>query len=74
MVPTNSTHRGTVRTPMLTDLGMCLGELKDNPVMPGSLNRDGMPEEIAALIVWLLSSESSFVTGATYSIDGGHTT
>lgn len=59
---------------MLTDLGMCLGELKDNPVMPGSLNRDGMPEEIAALIVWLLSSESSFVTGATYSIDGGHTT
>lgn len=70
----NAVAPGTVRTPMLTDLGMCLGELKDNPVMPGSLNRDGMPEEIAALIVWLLSSESSFVTGAIYSVDGGHTT
>ncbi|KXJ85753.1 hypothetical protein Micbo1qcDRAFT_221555 [Microdochium bolleyi] len=70
----NAVAPGTIRTPMLTDLGMCLGELKDNPVMPGALNRDGMPEEIAALIVWLLSSESSFVTGTTYSIDGGHTT
>jgi NAD(P)-dependent dehydrogenase (short-subunit alcohol dehydrogenase family) len=30
-----------------------------------------MPEEVAALIGFLLSDDSRFVTKATYSIDGG---
>ncbi|NOT35443.1 MAG: glucose 1-dehydrogenase [Candidatus Eisenbacteria bacterium] len=35
------------------------------------LGRVGAPEEIAALVVYLLSEEAGWITGATYSIDGG---
>jgi NAD(P)-dependent dehydrogenase (short-subunit alcohol dehydrogenase family) len=35
------------------------------------LGRVGQPEEVAALALFLLSEESSWITGATYSIDGG---
>src|ERR1700730_6943990 len=35
------------------------------------LGRVGNPEEIATLVFFLASEEASWVTGATYSIDGG---
>lgn len=35
------------------------------------LGRYGTPAEIAATVAWLLSEESSFVTGALLSVDGG---
>jgi len=38
---------------------------------PSLLNRMGSPEEIAATAAFLLSSESSFITGQTLVVDGG---
>ena len=35
------------------------------------LGRIGEPEEIADLILFLASSKASWITGTTYSIDGG---
>ena len=37
------------------------------------LERIGQPEEVAAAVSWLLSDESSFVTGQSLAIDGGLT-
>lgn len=37
------------------------------------MNRFGQPEEIAAAARFLISDEASFVTGAAYAVDGGHT-
>jgi NAD(P)-dependent dehydrogenase (short-subunit alcohol dehydrogenase family) len=37
------------------------------------LNRVGNPEEIARVIMFLASGEASFVTGASYLVDGGKT-
>jgi NAD(P)-dependent dehydrogenase (short-subunit alcohol dehydrogenase family) len=37
------------------------------------LNRIGRPEEIAQTIMFLASDQASFVTGASYLVDGGKT-
>jgi NAD(P)-dependent dehydrogenase (short-subunit alcohol dehydrogenase family) len=38
------------------------------------MGRYGQPDEIAALVVWLLAEAPPFLTGAVLSIDGGMTT
>lgn len=35
------------------------------------LQRDAQPEEVAKLIQFLLSDDSSYITGAVHQIDGG---
>ena len=37
------------------------------------LQRAGTPEEVAAVVAWLVSDEASYVTGASYLVDGGLT-
>ena len=36
------------------------------------LKRPGMPDEVAACILFLASDDASYVTGASLFVDGGH--
>ena len=38
---------------------------------PIPMARIGQPDEVAALVCWLFSEESSYVTGGTFTVDGG---
>ena len=42
-------------------------------IVRGRIQDVGRPEEITDTVIWLLSSESSFLTGQAISIDGGTT-
>ncbi|GAB5079117.1 glucose 1-dehydrogenase [Arthrobacter sp. AD-310] len=61
----NSVHPGVIATPMTADLAMDMSRV--------ALGRIGHPGEVADLVLYLASSESSFVTGAEFVIDGGDT-
>lgn len=61
----NSVHPGAVLTPMTEDL--------DLPQKHVAMRRIGQPEELAHLVVYLASDESSFCTGAEFVADGGET-
>jgi NAD(P)-dependent dehydrogenase (short-subunit alcohol dehydrogenase family) len=38
------------------------------------LGRHGTPGDVAGLVFYLLSDDSSYATGTTHSVDGGFTT
>jgi NAD(P)-dependent dehydrogenase (short-subunit alcohol dehydrogenase family) len=65
----NAIAPGLIATPMTADsmdfiLG--LGE-----VYPIPIARPGLPEEIASLLAYLLSSEAAFFCGSVVFVDGG---
>jgi NAD(P)-dependent dehydrogenase (short-subunit alcohol dehydrogenase family) len=55
----------TVRIPPLTD------EQHAMIARAVPLGRSGEPEEVAATAIWLCSNQASYITGATFPIDGG---
>jgi len=38
------------------------------------MGRFGEPEEVAAMVTWLLTEECSFSTGAVFDLSGGRST
>lgn len=72
----NAVCPGTTDTPMFRaefkDAPDPEGELRENELSV-PLRRIARSEEIAAAVVWLLSEEASYVTGAELVVDGGRT-
>lgn len=66
----NAVSPGFIETPM-TDMLQAESPMRDAFVKMHLLKRPGQPEEVAKVIRFLLSDESSFVTGANIPIDGG---
>lgn len=61
---------GVILTPMTLDRpGAKEGQKEWNKLAP--LGRAGDAEEVAEVISWLLSSNSSYITGIVHEIDGG---
>ena len=70
----NAICPGTVETPSLDERIRAQGDYdaaRAAFVARQPMGRIGAPEEIAALVVYLASDESSFTTGAIHVIDGG---
>ncbi|MFE6501106.1 SDR family oxidoreductase [Kitasatospora sp. NPDC057738] len=66
----NSVHPGMTYTPMTASVGIRRGE-GNYPNTP--MGRVGEASEIAGAVVYLLSDDSSYVTGAELAVDGGWT-
>jgi 3alpha(or 20beta)-hydroxysteroid dehydrogenase len=68
----NSVHPGVIGSPMVDnapkDVLARLQQYLDRQPIP----RMGRPEEVAYLVLFLASDESSYCTGGEFVIDGGH--
>lgn len=66
----NAICPGVIETPILA--GSTPEQLKAyGAIHP--MKRLGQPDEVAALATWLVSDDASFVTGSSYTVDGGWT-
>ena len=63
---------GPVQTPLVDKIIERQPEIVDAIIQREPIGRMGQPEEIAGAVVWLCSSEASFVIGATLAVDGGY--
>jgi 3alpha(or 20beta)-hydroxysteroid dehydrogenase len=59
----NSIHPGFIKTPMTKHF--------PDDMVTAPLRRPGQSEEVASFVVFLVSDESSFATGAEFVMDGG---
>lgn len=73
-VRVNTVSPGPVETPIFNKVGLPAAEIKgltDHLAQGTLLKRIGRPEEIARLVRFLLSEDTSFIVGEDVVIDGG---
>jgi len=73
-VRVNVVSPGPISTPILDRMGLpeeATRQIKDNITQQVPLKRFGHPDEIAAAVLYLSSSESTYVLGTELVVDGG---
>jgi NAD(P)-dependent dehydrogenase (short-subunit alcohol dehydrogenase family) len=70
-VRVNSVHPGYIRTPLL-DPYLAAPGFEEAVRKLHPLGRLGRPEEVADLVLYLMSDDSGFVNGSALSVDGGY--
>jgi 3alpha(or 20beta)-hydroxysteroid dehydrogenase len=64
----NTILPGVIDTPLSADVPVAVRELMVSDI---PLGRRGTPDDVAALVVFLISDESGFISGAEIAVDGG---
>jgi NAD(P)-dependent dehydrogenase (short-subunit alcohol dehydrogenase family) len=67
----NAVCPGFTETPMVADMNEANPRMVEATIKAIPMRRLGTPEEIAQAVLWLCSSDSSFVTGHALAVDGG---
>ncbi len=68
----NAVRPGLVETEGTQTSGFTSGDFHDQYVKNAPLGRIGQPKDIAAAVTYLASDDSSWVTGETLLVSGGH--
>jgi 3alpha(or 20beta)-hydroxysteroid dehydrogenase len=66
----NSIHPGPIETDMLTEWS---GDQREKRLKSVPMRRTGTADEVAHAVLFLLSDEASYITGAELAVDGGVT-
>ncbi|MGO9056795.1 MAG: SDR family oxidoreductase [Candidatus Binataceae bacterium] len=69
----NAVCPGGIATPMTERIAAAAGSTQAQIGSVHPLGRMGLPDEIAATVLWLCSDEASFITGSAVPVDGGIT-
>jgi 3alpha(or 20beta)-hydroxysteroid dehydrogenase len=66
----NAVHPGPIDTPILDGADPVFVQASVEQTLAG---REGRAEEVAEVVVFLLSARASYIDGAEIPVDGGHT-